>query len=277
MPGPPAVSMYDCLVMSAGGTYGAAYVGAVRALEARGMMRKIRRIHGTSAGSLVAAMAACGLGSDRMLEVMETVCTEPRPSLDLRRLTRHFGVSDVDVFLKSALDSFVPPEATFASLAKTSGINLSVHAYCVTDRKLVDFGLDATPDALVRDAVAASCCVPFLFAPVTIDGKKYVDGAVAQRTPMHMIVNPADTLVLDVCSSDRGDPHDVLEFMTVLMTAASRHIGPFTGDFVTIAVPKGTPSLTDLPVPRKSIAPLLKAGYEAAIAAIEARAAKSAP
>jgi predicted acylesterase/phospholipase RssA len=267
--------MYDCLVMSAGGTYGAAYVGAIRALESRGVMRKVRRVHGTSAGSIVAAMAACGLKSERMLEVMELVCTEQRPSPNLRRLTRDFGVSDVDVFLKSALDAFVPPEATFASLAKTNGVNLSVHAYCVTDRKLVDFGLDETPDALVRDAVSASCCVPFLFAPVTIDGKRYVDGAVAQRTPMHMIVSPRDTLVLDVCNSDRGDPGDVLEYMNVLMTAASRHIGPFSGDFVTIAAPKGTPSLTDLPAPKKAIAPLLKAGFDAAIAAMDARAAKS--
>ncbi len=40
----------------------------------------------------------------------------------------------------------------------------------------VVFGAPGAPAAEVRDAVAASCSVPGLFAPVTIDGRSYVDG-----------------------------------------------------------------------------------------------------
>ncbi len=268
--------MYDCLVLSAGGTHGAAYVGAVKALESRNGMRRVRRVHGTSAGSLVAAMAACGLSSARMLGVMRIVCTEPRPRPDVRRLSRDFGMSDVQAFLEAALDAFLPPEATFASLAKASGINLSVHAYNLAERRLEDFGLDRTPDALVRDAVAASCCVPFVFKPVTIGQRRFVDGAVAQRTPMHMVVNPRDTLVLDVADVGRGDPQDLFQYLEALMSGASRHIGPFAGDFVTIRLPERVPALLDLPAPPELLDPLVACGYDAVIAAMDARAHKRA-
>jgi len=264
--------MYDCLVLSAGGTYGAAYVGAIKALEARGVMRRVRRVHGTSAGAIVATMAAAGIDGSRMEAIMADFCAAPRPKPDFRRLRRDFGCADAGAFLDAALDAFLPPDATFATLARHSGVNLSVHAYSVSERKVVDFGLDATPDQAVREAVAASCCVPFVFAPVRIGGARYVDGAVAQRTPMHMIVDPSGTLVLDVRDSARGEPPDVVSYLGALMSATSRYIGPFSGDFVTIEVPPGPATLPHLSPPLDALAPVVAAGFEAVEAACAARA-----
>ena len=44
------------------------------------------------------------------------------------------------------------------------------------------FGAPGAPAATVADAVLASCAVPWLFAPVTIDGRAYVDGGVWSPT-----------------------------------------------------------------------------------------------
>ena len=40
----------------------------------------------------------------------------------------------------------------------------------------VVFGAPGAPDASVADAVLASCAVPWVFRPVTIGGREYVDG-----------------------------------------------------------------------------------------------------
>jgi NTE family protein len=40
------------------------------------------------------------------------------------------------------------------------------------------FGAPGAPKASVRDAVLASCSIPWVFAPVTIEGREYVDGGV---------------------------------------------------------------------------------------------------
>ncbi len=50
-----------------------------------------------------------------------------------------------------------------------------------TGRRVV-FGSPGAPDASVGEAVAASCYVPWLFAPVEIGGREYVDGGVWSPT-----------------------------------------------------------------------------------------------
>ncbi len=50
-----------------------------------------------------------------------------------------------------------------------------------TGRRVV-FGSPGAPRATVAEAVAASCTVPWRFAPVTIHGRQYVDGAVWSAT-----------------------------------------------------------------------------------------------
>jgi NTE family protein len=50
-----------------------------------------------------------------------------------------------------------------------------------TGRRVL-FGAPGSPAASVADAVTASCTVPWLFAPVEIDGREYVDGGVWSPT-----------------------------------------------------------------------------------------------
>ena len=57
----------------------------------------------------------------------------------------------------------------------------------------VVFGDDGAPEASVADAVAASCAVPGLFAPVEIGDREYVDGGVWSPTN------------LDLARAGRGD------------------------------------------------------------------------
>jgi NTE family protein len=60
----------------------------------------------------------------------------------------------------------------------------------------VVFGSPGAPRASVAAAVEASCAVPWLFAPVEIDGREYVDGGV--WSPTNLDASPAgrDTHVL---------------------------------------------------------------------------------
>ena len=255
--------MYDSVVFSAGGTYGSAYVGAYKALEARNLTFKLKRFHGTSSGAIVATMAACGLTSAEMHRVLETACVEPRPKISLRRLSADWGAVNISEYMKTALDSFLPDGATFVTLAKKYGVFLSVHAYDIGSRKLVDFNLETTPDMEVRVCVEASCCVPLVFRPVTINGTLHVDGAVSQRTPMHAIIDPKRTLVLDVMDEISGHPTDIIQYITALTAGASRYTGKYEGDFLTISVPEGSPGITDLPMSKDKLTPMVEAGYVA--------------
>jgi NTE family protein len=61
----------------------------------------------------------------------------------------------------------------------------------------VVFGAPGAPDATVAQAVQASCSVPWIFAPVCIDGREYVDGGVWSNT--NLDVAPASRLTQVLC------------------------------------------------------------------------------
>src|SRR5213078_3369481 len=64
-----------------------------------------------------------------------------------------------------------------------------------TGRRVV-FGSPGAPAATVPEAVAASCAVPWLFAPVSIGGREYVDGGVWSATNLDAAPAGRDTHVL---------------------------------------------------------------------------------
>ena len=51
----------------------------------------------------------------------------------------------------------------------------------------VVFGREGAPEAGVGEAVAASCAIPGWFAPVEIDGVRYVDGGVHSPTNLDLV------------------------------------------------------------------------------------------
>jgi NTE family protein len=61
----------------------------------------------------------------------------------------------------------------------------------------VVFGSPGAPDATVAQAVQASCSVPWIFAPVTIEGREYVDGGVWSNT--NLDIAPATRLTQILC------------------------------------------------------------------------------
>jgi NTE family protein len=61
----------------------------------------------------------------------------------------------------------------------------------------VVFGAPGAPDATVAQAVQASCSVPWIFAPVGIDGHEYVDGGVWSNT--NLDIAPAGRLTQVLC------------------------------------------------------------------------------
>jgi NTE family protein len=60
----------------------------------------------------------------------------------------------------------------------------------------VMFGSPGAPAATVAEAVEASCTVPWLFAPVEIGGREYVDGGVWSPTNLDAAPAGRDTHVL---------------------------------------------------------------------------------
>ena len=103
------------------------------------------------------------------------------------------------------------------------------------------FGRDDLP-ATAAEAVRASCAVPVLFEPVTVDGKRYIDGGLHSYTNVDLMGPPAFDLV--VVSS----PMSGTAGWSAGSAAPCRRLGPAPGPASDWASP-------NRPVPRPTIKP----------------------
>ena len=229
-------------MLGAGGVAGGAFhAGVLAALaEATGWdPRTATVIVGTSAGSVTGASLRAGVSApdmlaraqdrrlspegERLMRKVGTVRALPnlrpdrqrRPPADLlgtlaRAARRPFATRPW------ALAAALLPEGSVSTDVISEGIGglmppgwpadpLWICAVRQADGRRVVFGKDGLQPA-VADAVAASCAIPGYFAPVAIDGQRYLDGGVHSPTNTDVLLDarPLDLVVVSSPMSRQG-------------------------------------------------------------------------
>ncbi len=210
------------LVLGAGGVLGFAWtVGALSALEveARFDARSVDVVVGTSAGSVIAALLACGSSVDEIRRHHQgTPAPEdppiayqydgasarpPRPGLGvgsprlLLQSVRHPRNASAAVTLSGMLPpgrgTLQPVHAMIAALTPAESDDgwprcprpWIVATDYLTGRRAV-FGRDPF-EASLADAVVASCSIPAWYPPIAIDGRPYIDGGTTSNTSVDLL------------------------------------------------------------------------------------------
>ncbi len=245
----------DILVLGGGGVLGEAWMmGVLAGLEdATGLdLRGCEYFVGTSAGSIVAAHLAAGEKPRRPPERdhSSTASDEPAEQLagagvSAARRAGEWALAMASMFAPLGLGLATPGGALARSLllrrlprpdqdlnglrqhiaglgARFDG-RLRVATVDRSSGRRVVFGSPGAPDATVADAVTASCCVPWLFAPVRIGHREYVDGGV--WSPTNADAAPAGrgshVLCLNPTASLAGTRDAIGVFRRVSRSAAS--------------------------------------------------------
>lgn len=215
------------LVFGGGGVLGGTWaVGALASWQqATGLdPQEVDVIVGTSAGSVLASLVACGVSTDELITHYrdEQVTTGPlagyewdpdratgghRPGLpkfrgpgspalirsSLRQLGQLPATAVLSAFLPEGgrnldrvghLIDAVTPLGEWSSHS-----NLWVIAMDYSDGHRVVFGRPGAPVAPLASAVMASCAIPGWFAPVEIDGRSYVDGGAVSATSVDVLAH----------------------------------------------------------------------------------------
>lgn len=148
---------------------------------------------GTSAGSLVAAL--CYMRADfqstltmQLIEEVVSLCTvfDQLPFFGKHKaMSLHTGRSILELFRRVIKQFTGLDNPTFLELSNKVGKldELVVCATNVSTSQATYFSAQLTPNVLVIRALMASMCLPFLFEPVIIDGKSYVDGGLSDNCP----------------------------------------------------------------------------------------------
>jgi NTE family protein len=227
---PSALLRPDVLVLAAGGIVGESWMhGVLAGIEDAGGadFRRVEAYVGTSAGSIVAARLAAGRRPMRPDDAAggdwsaDGQLAQNGNVTGLRALARdaaRIGWAVSEPLTTAAVTATAPvgalARAAILSRAASHGRPLhDLHArvarwgarfdgrlrVCAVDRRSgrrTVFGAPGAPTANVADAVCASCAIPWVFTPVAIGDREYVDGGAWSVTNLDAAQAGRDTHVL---------------------------------------------------------------------------------
>ena len=194
------------IALGGGGAKGLAHLGALRVLESAGV--KIEIVTGTSAGALIGALFAAGKSPD-----------------EIEAIARQW-----------TLRLFLTGDGCGAGLLSTDGIRHVVEIELGRNRRIeelprafacVAVDLESQAEVIfdsgrIADAVCASAAFPGFFAPVSLDGRRLIDGGT---------LNPVPCDVARQLGAERVIAVDLSADEPVFTTAGAR---PFSPDMLLV-------------------------------------------
>ena len=154
------------LILSSGFLAFARHTGVLDAVVERGV--EIGAVVGSSSGALAGAFFAAGYSPDAIAEELSSrrpfgyfrpSPTPWRGAFSLRHVVEH---------LRRRLP------ATFEGLERPLALGVAARERGGLRHALITSGS-------LPEAIAASCAIPWVFSPVTIDGVRWIDGGIADR------------------------------------------------------------------------------------------------
>ncbi|NLN61746.1 MAG: patatin [Myxococcales bacterium] len=138
-------------------------------------------LSGTSAGSIVAGLHAAGLDPDQIQTEMGRI--RRADFWDMQFPFSRHGTGLIAGGRFGALLSRILPVHRFEDCP----IPVYLGVYRIRDGRTLT--LDS---GSLIEAIRASCAVPYMFAPVLIDGEAYLDGGLAEKTPLAPFIDAPD-------------------------------------------------------------------------------------
>ncbi len=185
------------LVFKGGGVLGIAYAGAIEVIESKGMLDGIKRVAGTSAGAITAALVSLRYTSAEITNIVNQTnfkSFEDGSEIgDALHFFKKYGYYEGDAFLnwmkQQIKNKGLDPNATFKDFADKGCRELHVFSTDLNTKGLKEFSTDKTPTVIVAEAVRASMSIPLFFEAWQFsnnnpDNHVYVDGGMIYNYPI---------------------------------------------------------------------------------------------
>ena len=179
---------YTCL-FGGGAIRGMAYIGTIRALEELGIEYDI--IGGSSVGSVMAALIACGYKSYELENLFMKVNFDLFKDIHLG-IGKAFAISKGEIFLdwlnellSNKVENVRGRNITFKDIEK----QLVIITTDLTKFCCQEFSDKVTPDFEVAQAIKISSSMPGLMAPFKYNESYLVDGDLQKASPMWRLSN----------------------------------------------------------------------------------------
>ena len=187
------------LSLSGGGIKGVSHIGAIKALDEAGI--KFDYISGTSSGSIVATLYACGYNTDEIYNIFKKYAKSIK-YVDFRNVKKLIkNIIQGKGLVVDGLNSGITIKKLINEVCNKKGIQnikqikmpLLIPAVNKSNEKLYVFSnnilknktdeIEYINDVDIGSAVQASCSYPGIFSPCRIGNNLWVVGVIADNLP----------------------------------------------------------------------------------------------
>jgi NTE family protein len=186
--------MIKNLVISSGGIILFSFLGSLKYLNEINYLENVTSFYGVSAGSILCTMLSLGYTIDEIHEfLIKFDILKFIGDNDIINLINDYGLSlgqNRDIIAQTIISYKLGEENinyTFKQLYDEKKIKLNIFATCIEDKNLWKFTYNENHDVPIWKALVASCNIPFLFSPIEINNKKFIDGAIIDTFPISYI------------------------------------------------------------------------------------------
>jgi predicted acylesterase/phospholipase RssA len=272
--------MFQNLVLSGGGYNGIIYIGCIKYMIEKKML-KFKNVIGSSIGSIFGLCVCLNVSTEKLIQYTKQATNKLTEdiNIDIQSLLNiwysfgAFDTNNIKVLIEQILtDNKLNKNATFTDIAKHTGVNFIVTASNLTKHKVEYFGIDENNSVDVVTAIQCSCAVPIFFKPITVNDNMYVDAGLLCNTPSEYwtkkMVLHKDTLVLKFknspTSSSDCNPDSLLAYINMLMSNVFAEINDKTSLATIVEIPYANNVLKQLllnEMDENDIDNLIKIGY----------------
>lgn len=185
------------LMLLGGGIRYPAFIGALRAIEEKGL--RVAKMIGTSSGSIIGALYSAGLTPDDLQREALALDSGRFRDLSLSSLFRGYGLCS-----GKGLEAWLDAKLEGRSFVDNFRCSLQIVATDMLHYRPVIFSAEAFPEVRVATAARASVGVPGVFAYRRLqrNGKEFalVDGSLMAGVVERMLPREEKTLILKIVS-----------------------------------------------------------------------------
>jgi len=195
----PLGSKFENLVFSGGGIKGVAYAGIPTVLKNYKILNNIKKVAGTSAGSIAALLIALKYKPKQIEKIISKL--DFNNFIDTNLITKHIfklffytGIQSgarLEKWIKAKIKYKTGSESTtFAELFELTKIELVITAVDFDSQTVSYFSHKTSPDMPIWIAVRASTALPVYYEMVYYNGRRYMDGGPLANYPIWVFDNP---------------------------------------------------------------------------------------